>query len=313
VVYDVMASRGCPYACAYCCNALFRRIYKGKGKFVRYRSPENVVAELKYAQSEFPEIKVINLQDDGFAGGPEEYLRNFSKIYRKEIGLALRCRVIPTLLNEKKAQYLKDANMLVVVIGVQSSDRVNREIFNRKVSSDQLLQAARLLKKHDIVIEYDLIIRNPFETEEDMIEKCRILARLPKPYQLFMFGLALFPHSPLRDRAIAEGIAVNENDGYEENYGSYPLRFPYLQKLQQTCPYSPRWLVEFFIRTRHSRFCRGLFHIHYHYICTNIERLKILILKSPTVLAIVKRIIFFPNAVAGLFKRKSSGNPVAAT
>jgi len=296
-MYDIMASRGCPYSCSYCGNALFRNIYKNKGKFVRYRSVDNVIRELQYAKKEFPYIKMVNIQDDGFAAAPEVYMKEFSDKYKTKIGLPLRLRIIPTSLTEKKVKYLSDANVLVAVLGIQSSDRINNEIFNRRVSSKTLIDAARMLKKHNIVGQYDLIVRNPYETEEDMIDICITLSRIPKPYHLEIFPLAFFPNTPLRVRAIRDGIKVDQSDGYKTPYGSYPIKHPYLFKLQTACPYTPRFLIEFFLWNRHSRFARGIFSFYYYFIYKSIDKVRERIMRNTKLVALTKKIIILPNTL----------------
>lgn len=150
-MYDIMVSRGCPYSCSYCCNALFRKIYKNKGKYVRFRSVDHVIEELQHVKREFPYVNMVSLQDDAFTFAPEAYLKEFSEKCKTHIGLPLRVRIIPTMLTEKKVKYLSEANTLVAVLGIQSSDRINREIFNRRVSSEQLISVAKALKRNNIV------------------------------------------------------------------------------------------------------------------------------------------------------------------
>jgi len=301
-MYDIMASRGCPYSCSYCCNGLLRNIYRNKGKYVRYRSVDNIIRELQYAKNTFPYINMVNIQDDGFAAASEEYLKEFSEKYSADIGLPLRLRIIPTNLTERKVQYLSDANTLVAVLGIQSSDRINKDIFNRHVSSETIVQATKMLKKHNIVGQYDLIVQNPYETEQDMIEVCRLLAGIPKPYQLIMFPLALFPNTPLRERALRDGIKINEKDGYETAYGSYPIRYPYLHKLQQICPYTPKLLIEFFLRYRNSKLTRTSFELYYRYIYKGMEYIRQKIMKNTRLVSWVKKIIFLPATLMNRLK-----------
>src|SRR4030042_4021033 len=51
--YTIITSRGCPFSCTYCCNNFLRKLYQGKGTYKRYRSPENVIAELKFAKEKY--------------------------------------------------------------------------------------------------------------------------------------------------------------------------------------------------------------------------------------------------------------------
>jgi hypothetical protein len=91
---------------------------------------------------------------DGFAGLPEKYLTRFADEYKSLVNLPLRLRIIPALSTEKKAAYLKKANTLVGVLGIQSGGRVNRKIFHRHAPAARVIQAATKLKKYDIVGQY---------------------------------------------------------------------------------------------------------------------------------------------------------------
>jgi radical SAM superfamily enzyme YgiQ (UPF0313 family) len=43
----VLAGRGCPYNCTYCCNHQYKKLYADSGKYVRFRDPESVIREIK--------------------------------------------------------------------------------------------------------------------------------------------------------------------------------------------------------------------------------------------------------------------------
>jgi len=49
----IMASRGCPYNCTFCSNSAYKAIYKGKGSWVRQRSPENVIEEIRQINKDY--------------------------------------------------------------------------------------------------------------------------------------------------------------------------------------------------------------------------------------------------------------------
>jgi radical SAM superfamily enzyme YgiQ (UPF0313 family) len=296
-MYDIIASRGCPYSCSYCCNALYRKIYRDKGRYVRYRSVDNVIEEMQYAKREFPYINMINIQDDAFASAPARYLKEFSLRYKQRIGLPLRLRIIPTMLTEEKVRYLAEANTLVAVLGIQSSDRVNEEIFKRHAPSETLIQAARLLHKHGIIVQYDLIVQNPYETEADVVETCEILANLPKPFVLIMYPLALFPNTPLRDRAIEDGVQINAGDGYETPYGSYPIQYPYLYRLQEVSQMTPKVLIGFFLHNRGVRLVRAAFAVYYFFVFKSAEAARKLIMQNTVLVDWMKKAIFLPRAI----------------
>jgi hypothetical protein len=62
---DLIAGRGCPYNCSYCCNPGLKKRYGGLGKYVRFRGVEHVVGEIRALRERY-KIKIINFQDDTF-------------------------------------------------------------------------------------------------------------------------------------------------------------------------------------------------------------------------------------------------------
>ena len=56
--YYTISSRGCPFACTYCANNVLHKIYKGLGKTIRQRSPNNLINELTLAKEKFSPKKI---------------------------------------------------------------------------------------------------------------------------------------------------------------------------------------------------------------------------------------------------------------
>jgi len=303
-MYHIIISRGCPFACSYCCNSLYRRLYKNKGKYVRYRSVDNVIDELKYVKHDLPFVRTINIQDDSFAAAPHDYLEEFAEKYRAEIGLPFRCRINATKIDEAKIKSLVSANAVSLIMGIQANDRINKEVFNRLSPFESSLKAARLVNKYNIFGEYHLIGRNPYETEEDMVEICRMLAQLPKPFRLQIFWLGFFPHTQLRKKAIADGIEVNELDGYTTKYGSYPERFPLLRSIQEMTPLTPSRLILYFLEHRNSGWGRFLLGAYKRLYFNNLERLKEIIIHSPRLYFLAKKVLFLRGNIRRLLDRK---------
>src|SRR3990172_3818913 len=49
-----LASRGCPYDCYYCCNHVLKKVYNAQQNYVRFRSVDHVLGEIKEAINHFP-------------------------------------------------------------------------------------------------------------------------------------------------------------------------------------------------------------------------------------------------------------------
>jgi len=218
--YHIMTSRGCLFACNYCCNQSLREIYKGKGKYVRRRSVENVMAELVQAKQTFRHLKMIYFFDDIFTFDAK-WIRKFCEHYKTLIGLPFFCYYHPAIITEEVVRLLKDAGVEIMTAGIQSgSERITHNYFNRHVGNSKIIRAARLLKKYDIDCTYDLILDNPLETGKDKRETLNLLLRMPRPFEVFHVTLTHFPETRLT-KILSEKGMISESDIEDEKQKGY--------------------------------------------------------------------------------------------
>lgn len=206
--HDVMTSRGCFYRCSYCIHSKLFEMSKGLGQYVRRRSPETVVAELEYNILHFPQANRVRFWDEVFTFSPK-WIERFVELYRERIGLPFFCYTTAGLTNSRPEILVRlaSAGLRYISMGIQSgSERVRRDVYERPSSNEALREAAHRFRELGLFAEYDLIIDNPFETEEDHASSLDFLLSLPRPFRLFQHSLTFFPHYTITDRALAEGL-----------------------------------------------------------------------------------------------------------
>jgi len=195
--YDLVTSRGCTYRCAYCCN-----VY---GSPIRRQNVERVLAEVRHLKQAEPRVAGINIQDDSFYAGSDEWLREFCAKWKTDIGLPFITRMIPRCVTPERLALLKAAGLQYVTMGLEGSDRVNREIYNRKETAQSFLQAARAVLDAGLWLSIELIIHNPYETEADLRAVARTLNALPRPHWWTVcLSLTPFPGTPLHARCVRD-------------------------------------------------------------------------------------------------------------
>lgn len=203
---NIMASRGCPYHCSYCCNSVFNALYDGKGPKIRRRSVENVMEEILSLKDGFPNLRRIDFIDEVFAWD-KKWTSTFVKRYKKEVNLPFQCAQHPNMVDRDILTMLKEAGLERVEVGVQSgSERLRNEVFERPVSDIKLLQTSKFLKQKGIVPFYDLIVDNPFETEEDKRQGLEFLLTFPRPFHLHVFSLLYFPNTVITKQALSANL-----------------------------------------------------------------------------------------------------------
>jgi anaerobic magnesium-protoporphyrin IX monomethyl ester cyclase len=235
----MITTRGCPFHCSYCGNSAFMNVF---GRKVRERSVRNVIDEIKEVIKN-PFILYINFQDDCFFTHNKEWMEEFSMLYKEHINLPFIARAIPTMLDRARLSMLVDAGLCWIVMGIQSgSDRVNFEVYDRKIRFPAVKKAADLISETHAAPFYEMIVDNPYETEEEQIETIDAIATLKKPYIVSLAHLTFFPGTPLAEKAVKDKIVTP--DAYLFRY-LLKIDETYLNKLLAITPCTPRFIIKF--------------------------------------------------------------------
>lgn len=236
--YVTMYTRGCPFSCAYCCNSMFSRMYPKQSR-VRKRSPGNVIEELIGAKHRFPFLRVIMFDDDAFFCQSIDDIGLFSRAFREHIGLSLYVTgAHPATITEKKLALLVDAGLTRIRVGIQTGSERTGRLYGRNYPSQQVEKAAKYINEHKDRIrgpEYDVILDNPWEADDDLVDTLKLLTKLPTPYTLYLYSLTFYPGTELYEKAKREGIIEDDlNDVYRKYYhgcsSTYLNRLFFLQK-----------------------------------------------------------------------------------
>lgn len=288
-IYLTMASRGCPYSCTYCINDYLKKIHKNENK-IRKRSLNNLYNELIEVKQNLPFVKQVWIDDDYFFGSYSvAEIEDFCQIYKKNIGLPLEIDGgTARTLTREKLSLLVAAGLSITRIGIQSgSDRTNK-MYRRAQSNEQILEAARLINefKDKVIINYDIIVDNPWESEEDMIDTLMLLVKLPRPCHIGVRSLTFFPGTTLYHKSKKEGIVVDDEQ-YLTQKSTGDVTKSYLNRIfllfDFKSSYSPKiylWMVKFLVNKKLRKF--GISHtlLSILEIRLNIYKVLLLIFKK---------------------------------
>ncbi|GAX60414.1 Fe-S oxidoreductase [Candidatus Scalindua japonica] len=289
-IYDVLTIRGCPYRCSYCSNSSFHQVYKGKGKIVRGRSIESILEELEYVKKEFDFVGIINFQDDVFLVKRDEgWLENFCNQYKEKIGLTFACKGSPREVSEENISLLKKGGLGYFQIGIQGSDRVNREIYNRTTSSrNKIIEASRVLHKHKVVANFDVILDDPFATDEDTLEVIDTLTKIKKPFLISCFSMTFFPATVITKMAKERGLFSKGKDGYILK--ATQAKRTYLNNLVEIAPRLPAFVIRTFVKHRGEKLAKVILDAYIYIHFNIIFKIMYSISKYPRLLSFLKKI-----------------------
>ncbi|MBD3313419.1 radical SAM protein [Candidatus Woesearchaeota archaeon] len=208
-VYCTMTSRGCFFSCSFCCNCYLKEIYRGKGRYIRRISVDNLMKELKHAKKRFTKLRLINFHDEIFTFD-KKWIREFCRQYKKHIDVPFFCWIHPDFIQEDIIADLADAGLSYATIGIQSgSEELRKRYLERKGSNEQIIKAAKILHKY-IIPTYDLILDMPFETDEDAMKTLELLLEIPRPFHIDAFSLVYLPGTRLTKKCIDEGYITED-------------------------------------------------------------------------------------------------------
>ncbi len=185
---EVIASRGCPYACTYCFNQRFFARYQfdtagtadavTMKDFVRRRSPAALAGMLKQIKQRYPAVKFFTFVDDIFAID-RSWLAELAPLYVREVGLPFACTSHPQAFNRKIARLLKEMGCKVVKMGIEAgNERIRTQVLNRKMLDEVLIRSFALARDYGLKPQAFNMIGLPTETRQNMMETVRLNAQV---------------------------------------------------------------------------------------------------------------------------------------
>lgn len=178
---SLISTRGCPFKCSYCINHFLIKTYKDKGKYIRFRSIDNIFKEINILLKEYGDsIKNIEFYDDTFTLD-EKRIKEFCKRYPLEIGIPFTINTRVNAINPDFFEALKKAGCTRVSIGIESGDSyIRNDILKRNMSDAQIIKAFHSAKKAGLKTYSFNMIGIPFETKQS-IKKTIELNKKCKP------------------------------------------------------------------------------------------------------------------------------------
>jgi radical SAM superfamily enzyme YgiQ (UPF0313 family) len=241
--YTTLWSIGCPFHCTYCGNTKFIS-NDASYKRIRHPSARYIVDQVKDARRRFPHLSQVSFHDDSFMAIPYPQLEEFAQLWHDELGIPFAVYgVIPNYVKQDKFELLTWAGMNRVRMGIQSGSQQILDFYKRPSPPEKILAAGEVIgsfaPRYQLPPAYDIIVDNPIETRQDVLDTLQLLYDMPRPYTLFIYSLKVIPNTDL-ERAMKERGA--ELDAIDSGYFVIPPRVANLL-LYVLCLFKPpRWL-----------------------------------------------------------------------
>jgi radical SAM superfamily enzyme YgiQ (UPF0313 family) len=203
----VIVNRGCPNQCIFCSRqALFRKC--------RWRSPENVLAEIK-AIHDAGHYEYYNIYDNLTVS--RDLMKHLLRLMVADRNLRLPwgAELRADMVDEEAALLLQQANCRCIATGIESADEGILQIAGKFQQVDKVQQGLALLKARGILIQAYFVIGLPGETRgtfEKTVAFIKSSPLQPGFDKVDFFAATPYPGSALYERRDEFGIEILDHD-----------------------------------------------------------------------------------------------------
>ncbi|HEU4712554.1 MAG TPA: radical SAM protein [Pyrinomonadaceae bacterium] len=263
--YMTITSRYCPFRCTFCYNSMTRDLYAGKGKYLRQRSPENVIQELENAKRFGYEYVLFN---DDILPFNRRWLREFAPLYKRKIGKPFFAYFHPQYADEEIVRLMADAGCVTANMGIQSIDpAVRRDLFDRMETQQEISNSIRTIRQRNVHLNVGHIIGFPGDTASIEEEGVRFYLENP-PSFIGCYWLRLYPGTKITNDLLKAGeltadeiAQINRGEGKSFWLGGSVKNMRDIRPfsiLYNILPYVPKALIKFFLTNERYQVLRWL-------------------------------------------------------
>jgi len=199
----IISSRGCVFDCTFCSSVSFW------GKTWRYRSPENVLSEIKVLVEKY-NVKSLYFFDDNFPVNKERAAAICQGIIDNKWDLQWACCSHVKMLNEPLVKLMSESGCRTIDFGVESGSEIILKNIRKKQTTKAIKKTFALCHKYDILPRAYLMVGNEGENENTIDETISLIKEI-KPYSSIGANILwLLPGTDAYRDAERKGI-IDEN------------------------------------------------------------------------------------------------------
>jgi anaerobic magnesium-protoporphyrin IX monomethyl ester cyclase len=199
----VKATRGCPYACTFCCNSAFLKLYPGK--YLRYRPIDSVISEINKLKNGY-HPKFIFFSDEMLLTDTEYAADLFRKI-KTDTGIPFAFLARVEHLTSDIVGLAGDCGCRYIAIGVECGDEEFRKtVLNRRMTNDQIINAFDICRDNNIYTTSCNIIGWPFPKDDTLTESTVSLNKQLSPGFVQVAIFHPFPGTPLYEHCLSNNL-----------------------------------------------------------------------------------------------------------
>lgn len=203
----IETSRGCPFPCTYCSVRIM------SGRKTRFRSPENILKEIKWALSlGFKEIK---FNDETFTLDRKRIISLLNLVKKEGLKFHWKCNSRADLLDEDLIRLMKETGCHLIFVGIESGNQKIIDYYKKSIKLEDIKKAFKTLNKAGMDTVAHFMIGAPEEDRKKIKESVNLARSLNATFTSFNI-LIPYPgteiYSDLLNRGLFEAKDVKDAD-----------------------------------------------------------------------------------------------------
>jgi radical SAM superfamily enzyme YgiQ (UPF0313 family) len=215
-VVNLLGSRGCLHACAFCSIAAWHKLCRGPR--LRCREPRSVAEEM--AELYRRGARIFNFHDDSFLfpdlgqslGRVRELGRELGRQKLGRIAFAIKAR--PDSVHREVLAELKQLGLFRLFLGIEAGTPASLGRLGRRQTVEDNERALALTRELDLHTCFNLLLLNPDSTLEDFLGNVDFLRRHPH-HPMNFCRTEVYTGTPLEARLRREGRLLGDFWGYD--------------------------------------------------------------------------------------------------
>lgn len=207
--HSISGTRGCPFACKFCCN--YNNLSNMSTKS-RIRSVKSIVEEIEYLVDKF-NAKDFFFTDDLFFANINN-LREFAQIIKeKKLSIRYNAQLRVNMITDEVCSLLKESGCSKIEVGVESGSQAILNDACKGISIKDIKKGIAIAKKNNLRIKTNWIYGLPGNINEQY--KSIELMITSMPNEISIHQLIPFPGTEYYDNRDKYGIYIKNPNNFK--------------------------------------------------------------------------------------------------
>jgi len=235
----IMTARGCNRNCLYCFQ-----IDKYRKSGIRYRSVENVMAEIEFVLGQgYREIKFI---DDTLAADYNRAMTIAKEIKKRNFDFTWFASAVVNQVDRPLLKAFKDAGCWAILFGAESGVQKDLNAIRKGITPNQIRKAVKAAKEVGLTVYTPFLFGIPGQTYEDGLKTIEFALELD-PDMANFHAITPFPGTELYDNIEKYGTMSEDLSDYTYQGAAF---VPYTMTREQISELRQLALKKFYSRPK---------------------------------------------------------------